>query len=123
MRLAATSCVILALTACSSATLAGAIDPAPVEDDAGSSIPSTGLRGGERTLWHEDKQKVMNNKEKNTAEQQQPLAQQQLEQSVEGMLDRTALHVRVRLKDEAMPPIVQRCVDDLVGGLLRSGLG
>ena len=53
----------------------------------------------------------------------QPLAQQQLEQSVEGMLDRTALHVRVRLKDEAMPPIVQRCVDDLVGGLLRSGLG
>ena len=53
----------------------------------------------------------------------QPLAQQQLEQSVEGMLDRTALHVRVRLKDEAMPPIVQRCVDDLVRGLLRSGLG
>ena len=42
---------------------------------------------------------------------------------VEGMLDRTALHVRVRLKDEAMPPIVQRCVDDLVRGLLRSGLG
>ena len=49
----------------------------------------------------------------------QPLAQQQLEQSVEGVLDRTALHVRVTLKDEAMPPIVRRCVDDLVGGLLR----
>ena len=53
----------------------------------------------------------------------QPLAQQQLEQSVEGMLDRTALHVRVTLKDEAMPPIVQRCVDGLVDGLLRLGLG
>jgi hypothetical protein len=53
----------------------------------------------------------------------QPLAQQQLEQSVEGMLDRTALHVRVTLKDEAMPPIVQRGVDDLVDGLLRLGLG
>lgn len=49
----------------------------------------------------------------------QPLAQLQLERSVEGVLDRTALHVRVTLKDEAMPPIVQRCVDDLVGGLLR----
>ena len=49
----------------------------------------------------------------------QPLAQQQLEQSVEGMLDRTALHVRVTLKDEAMPPIVQRGVDDLVASLLR----
>ena len=44
----------------------------------------------------------------------QPLAQQQLERSVEGVLDRTALHVRVTLKDEAMPPIVRRCVDDLV---------